>query len=367
MIPIAKLLTDIGQAAETAVEEFTAPRGALVDPGGLVRRIIAGESRRRTNEARLAVPVPRFCVFSVTWRCNLSCVGCYAKNYRHHGDMPLEAIERIIREASDLGSYLFVIVGGEPLMVDGLLETIAGADGALFFLFTNATLMTHGHADALAGAANILPVVSVEGSSDLTDARRGNGVAVRAAKAAGLLRDAGAPFGLAAMVTHRNVTRVTSRPWFDEIWDDGARFCFLIDYVPFPHDLEPGFVLTDDDLADKAEALEARYAEARPLVMNFPPDEYRYGPCQCAGNGFLHINADGYVEPCPFSHYAADNVLTKPLSEILGSPFFSELRQQARSLDNPRGECLLWRHDKTVAQIARRTGALCTERPRTRI
>ena len=34
------------------------------------------------------------------------------------------------------------------------------------------------------------------------------------------------------MVTHRNVAEVVARPWFDTLWAAGARFYFLIDYVP---------------------------------------------------------------------------------------------------------------------------------------
>jgi len=50
-------------------------------------------------------------------------------------------------------------------------------------------------------------------------------------------------------------------------------------------------------------------------VINFPPAEYDWGGCQAAGKGFLHINADGWVEPCPFSHFASDNLMEKPLAE----------------------------------------------------
>jgi len=76
----------------------------------------------------------------------------------------------------------------------------------------------------------------------------------------------------------------------------------------------------------------------------------------------IHINADGYVEPCPFCHYAADSVHEKSLPEILASPFFTELRARLDHLPNPRSECLLSTHLDHVRGIAGKTGAFSTER-----
>ena len=115
-------------------------------------------------------------------------------------------------------------------------------------------------------------------------------------------------------------------------------------------------------MAFKRRALAERYAEARPLVMNFPPDEYAEGTCQAAGRGFIHVNADGFVEPCPFSHYAADNVLDKPLAEILGSEFFRGLRAHMDAQGDMGGACLLFATEPRVREIAARSGAFCTER-----
>ena len=99
--------------------------------------------------------IPRFCIFSVTWRCNLDCKGCYAKSYlgsSHSGiaeeviespdklakrnDLPIAEIKRVISQAADLGTYLWVIAGGEPLLVDDLIPTLTNVENGFFFLFT---------------------------------------------------------------------------------------------------------------------------------------------------------------------------------------------------------------------------------------
>lgn len=362
MIPIARLLKDIRRGARQARKQGWNRPLLVRNVPRLLGKLSAGEKRRKASQKRLGVCVPRFCLFSVTWRCNLKCKGCYARNYAQRGDMSLDQIGRVVDEACRLGSYLFVIVGGEPLLVDGLIELLSARDDALFFLFTNATLLGPPQAEFLGRCRNVLPVISVEGDQLLTDARRGPGVGEKVGEAMRLLRESNAALGFSSMVTHRNVETVTSRAWFDDLFEAGARFGFLIDYVPLPHGLEPSLILTDADRRRKDRRVAQRYREARPLVLNFPPDEYTTGCCQSAGRGFIHINADGYVEPCPFSHYASHNVLEAPLEEIYASPFMRMLRDAFTDAPNPGGHCMLFKHDEQVRRIAAHCGAFSTER-----
>jgi len=361
VIPIEQLMSDLGRAVANAMADSANQGGLLKNPAHVADILMQGEQRRLANQTAHQTPVPRFCIFSVTWRCNLRCVGCYARNYIQHGDMPIETIAQVIRQGADLGCYLFVIVGGEPLLAPNLIKILADTSNALFFLFTNGTLMTSQHADALVQSSNILPIISVEGDQDSTDHRRGLGVGAKVADCMKLLASRGVLFGFSSMVSHRNLSQVTSRQWFDLLWDAGARLGFLIDYVPFDHNLDVTMMLTPHDRLEKQKAVALRYAEARPLVMNFPPAEYDWGTCQSAGTGFMHINADGYVEPCPFFHYAADNVKDKPLVDILRSSFFTELRRVVQTLPNPDGECLLHKHEATLREIVQNHGAFVTE------
>ncbi len=350
----AKTLQNIGSDAE----HF--PR-LLTDPAGLVALIKNGETRRLANSAALKIPIPRFCIFSVTWRCNLNCIGCYAKGYATQGTLDLQQIDRIVREASDLGSFIFIIAGGEPLAVPGLLSVLSKVQNAFFFVFTNGTLFSDKHIEQLECTKNLMPIFSIEGDIAMTDARRGHGTARKIQDAMSRLYASRVAFGFSTMVTHLNVQYVTSRRWMDEIWNCGARFGFLIDYIPFEFNLDPEMVLTDADLALKAQELAKRNAEAKPLALNFPPDEYQGAGCQSAGKGFLHVNADGFVEPCPFCHYAADNLKEKPLREILRSPFLSSLRETFEQDLNYRGTCMLFAKAEMVKSIAAETGARRTD------
>lgn len=363
MQDIGRLVKDIQRGVELALGQDSGLKTIFTDPAAMRKLVMSGELRRQANERKHGCPVPHFCIFSVTWRCNLDCKGCYASNYTRGSEMSLETIERVLRESIDIGSYNFVIVGGEPLMVPGLIETLGSLTGGMFFLFTNGTLMNEAHAKALAEAPNVFTIFSSEGSEEYTDFRRGEGVGRKVRDAMALLDSRNIAFGVAAMVTKGNVSEVTSRQWFDHVWGMGARFVFLIDYVPCGDEPDESLILSDEDMARKKVALEARWDEARPLVVNFPVDEYSDdAPCQAAGGGMMHINADGFVEPCPFSHYAVDNVMEKSLLDILGGEFLTTIRDEICTLPNPTLSCLLNQHVSKVAALATAMGGSCTER-----
>lgn len=362
MHDIQRLVADIDRGVKLALGQDPSIRTIFSDLDELARVIMSGELRRTSSEKTRNCPVPRFCIFSVTWECNLDCVGCYAENYRSGSEMSLETIRRVLGEAIELGSYIFVVVGGEPLMVPGLIETLGELTGGLFFLFTNGTLMDDSHAKALGDAPNVFPIFSTEGADRHTDQRRGTGVGEKVRTAMALLRRENIAFGISTMVSPANLDEVTSRKWFDQIWDLGVRFAFLIDYVACDGKGDESLKLSEEQLAGKKTALDARWSEARPLAMNFPFDEYADdAPCQAAGAGMMHINADGHVEPCPFSHYAVDSVTEKPLHEILGGEFFTRIREEICTLPNPSKSCLLSQHDEKVAALAAELGGRSTE------
>jgi MoaA/NifB/PqqE/SkfB family radical SAM enzyme len=80
-----------------------------------------------------------------------------------------------------------------------------------------------------------------------------------------------------------------------------------------------------------------------------------------AGRGFVHINAQGFVEPCPFSHIATDSVQEVTLKKALTSPLFSAIRDHAVLLRKPLEGCALFEHRDELSHIICKTGAMSTE------
>ena len=282
------------------------------------------------NSKKFNIPIPRFCIFSVTWECNLDCVGCYAKDYTSNGSLNIVEINIIANQVSDLGCFVSIIAGGEPMMVPNLISTLSEIKSSLFLLFTNGTLINENVIDQFKKTKNILPIISIEGDANCTDERRGNGVSEKILESMRMLDDSQVGFGFSAMATHKNLNRIISRDWLDEQWEHGARFGFIIDYIPFKNGLDASLILQKKIWFKKRLKIGKRNNEAKPLLFNLPPDEYNGDGCQSAGKGLIHINADGFVEPSHFLIIPAGNIKEKRLEEILASQFFKEIRNKIR-------------------------------------
>lgn len=64
--------------------------------------------------------------------------------------------------------------------------------------------------------------------------------------------------------------------------------------------------------------------------------------CLSAGRGFVHINATGDIEPCPFAPYSDINLRDSSLKDALQSEFLKTIRQNHRELSETEGGCALW-------------------------
>ncbi len=68
---------------------------------------------------------------------------------------------------------MILISGGEPLMKQGILEIPKMHSDTLFVLFTNGLLMVESIHSEIKHTKNLIPVLSIEGDMETTDARRG--------------------------------------------------------------------------------------------------------------------------------------------------------------------------------------------------
>jgi MoaA/NifB/PqqE/SkfB family radical SAM enzyme len=324
----------------------------------LSKVLLAGEMKVRRTRSTTKVRVPRFMYFSVTHQCNLSCKGCYAKSWKRGDGLSLGQIFDIIDQARKLGTYIFIIAGGEPLTVQGLVQEIGERRDSIFIMFTNGTLIDEDLADSIINVGNILPVISIDGPKECNDLRRGPEVWEKATNAMDLLRQRGGLFSFSTMLTHTNYRKMLSREYLDEMWDMGCRLGFFIDYIPFPKDLKPEYVLTAEDFRIKAELVDKFRRENHPYIVNFPPDEYLVNNGFCmAGKTSVHVNADGWLEPCPYSHYASNNLLETPLIDALQSKFFKALSEELMSVKNQSNTCHLFAMEEKVKEVAVHTGA----------
>ncbi len=334
-----------------------AARIFLYDPRFALRAIRLLSRQRKAAKVREqhrqdGIHVPPFSIFSITGQCNLNCLGCYA-NVLHRSSQPELSNERIstlLSEARDLGVSIMLIAGGEPLLRQGLLELTATTPEILFLLFTNATLLDNDVIAKLKMQPHVVPVLSIEGDEAATDARRGAGCYARVIDAMRRLKARHVFFGTSTTLTSENYALTTSRSHVRDLLKRGCRLFYYINYIP----VQPGTEHLELPAAHVDDFLEklADYRKSLPcLFIAFPQDELALGGCLAAGRGFIHINAYGDVEPCPFSPYSDRNVAEVSLLEAINSPLLRSIRESDVTLDETDGRCALWKRREWVAEL----------------
>jgi MoaA/NifB/PqqE/SkfB family radical SAM enzyme len=115
----------------------------------------------------------------VTTRCNGSCLHCFARSgISKRSSLSVDLVKEIMVEGYDAGYRHLHITGGEPLVWEGLFETLDygfGVGYETIFINTNGTLITDEISKALADYGGLSLSVSLDGPEDLHDRIRGTG------------------------------------------------------------------------------------------------------------------------------------------------------------------------------------------------
>ncbi len=115
----------------------------------------------------------------VTTRCNGSCLHCFVRSgISRRASLPVGLVKEILGEGYDAGYRHLHITGGEPLLWEGLSETLDygfGLGYETIFMNTNGTLMTEEISRKLAGYSGFSISVSLDGPERLHDRIRGKG------------------------------------------------------------------------------------------------------------------------------------------------------------------------------------------------
>ena len=105
---------------------------------------------------------------------------------------------------------------------------------------------------------------------------------------------------------------------------EGALFVWFFHYMPVGNDASIELLPTPEQRKGMYERIR-RYRETKPLfAMDFQNDAEFVGGCIAGGKRYLHINANGDVDPCVFIHYSDSNIREKSLLEALQSPMMMQ-------------------------------------------
>jgi MoaA/NifB/PqqE/SkfB family radical SAM enzyme len=300
------------------------------------------EARRRKAESDQLM-VPPVMIFSITRQCNLKCKGCYAAKRMDQGteDLSVDRISKLFQEASKLGVGVIMIAGGEPLMRPEILWAASEHRNIIFPVFTNGLMLNDGSLAYFKHHRNLVPILSIEGNRQFTDESRGDGVYKQLIHTMEKLQQSRRLFGMSVTLTRENFQEVTHPVWLQQQYRMGSSLFFLVEYVPQSEsDME--LCLTEEQKAQLPATLERLRKQMPALFVSLPGDEAYYRGCLAAGREFVHVSADGSLEPCPFAPYSDINVRNMSLKEALQSRFLSRIREPHHILGETKGGCTLW-------------------------
>ena len=315
-------------------------------------------SRTRLQYESEGLHVPGFLIASITSSCNLHCAGCYSRCSNATNDAPpvaqLSSEEwlRIFREAEELGISFILLAGGEPMIRRDILEAAGKMRHIVFPIFTNGTFVDERYFRLLDDCRNLIPVLSIEGGREATNARRGPGIYERVVANMEAFRDKGLIFGASITVTTENIGEVSSRAYLDWLTERGCKLVIYVEYVPVTEEAQ-GLAPGDAERAYMETALAGLRAHygSDIVLLSFPGDELAMGGCMAAGREFFHINSHGGAEPCPFSPYSDCNVRDTSLREAIGSPLFRRLRSEGLLSGEHKGGCVLYERREQVEAL----------------
>jgi MoaA/NifB/PqqE/SkfB family radical SAM enzyme len=322
----------------------------------LYNYLVLGYLRRKAFEAEHGFRPPYLLVISPTMKCNLSCYGCYAGSYAR-SELALDTVIRVVEEAKEMGIYFIVISGGEPFVWEGIYDLFEIESDVYFQVYTNGSLIDRDVASRLSRLGNVVPCISVEGFEEETDGRRGKGHFRKIVRAMDALREQRVIFGFSATATRDNNDLIVSDEFVDFYESLGCFVGWYFNYVPVGRKPDMELMPTALQRIHRRRRLLELRKTREILLADFWNDGAMTGGCIAGGRSYLHLNSNGDVEPCVFTHFAVDNIREKSLADILESDFFEAIRGRIPYSDNYLRPCMLIDHPAILRELVGRFGA----------
>lgn len=267
--------------------------------------------------------IPWAILLDPTSACNLHCTGCWAAEYGNRLNLAFDEIDSIICQGKEMGVYMYIYTGGEPMVrKNDLIRLCEKHSDCQFLSFTNGTLIDEKFADEMLRIKNFIPAISVEGFEEATDGRRGQGTFQKVVNAMNILKKKKLPFGISCCYTSQNLDSISSEEYLNQMVEWGAKFVWYFHYMPVGNDAAPELMCSPEQREYMYHKIR-EYRTTKPIfAMDFQNDGEYVGGCIAGGRRYLHINANGDVDPCVFVHYSDSNIREKTLLETLTSPLF---------------------------------------------
>jgi len=306
--------------------------------------------------------IPWAVLMDPTTRCNLKCIGCWAAEYDKNDELDFETLDRIIRQGKEIGTYMYIYSGGEPTMrKKDILRLAEIHDDCMFLAFTNGTLIDEPFAKEVQRLGNIAFAISVEGFQKETDMRRGKGTFKKVVRAMDTLKRHGILFGFSTCYHSKNTEMVGSDEYIDFVADKGCLFGWYFTYMPLGKDADTSLIASSGQRAHMYRRVREIRSGKPIFVLDFWNDGEYVSGCIAGGRNYLHINANGDVEPCAFIHYSNVNIKDVSLLDALKSPIFMQYRRHHPFNSNHLRPCPMFDNPQKLVEMVKEADAHSTQ------
>ena len=348
---IRRLFTDIDPAVFDALAVNFFVNAALV-----------GWPKQEEMREKYQCNIPWTILLDPTSACNLHCTGCWAAEYGNRLNLTFEEIDDIIRQGKEMGVYMYIYTGGEPMVrKHDLIRLCEKHSDCIFLCFTNATLIDEAFAEDMLRVKNFIPAISLEGDEQATDSRRGKGTYQKVIHAMALLREKKLPYGISSCYTSVNYDSISSEAYYDSLIELGAYFIWYFHYMPVGNDASVDLLPTPQQRTEVYHRIRHLRATKPLFAMDFQNDAEYVGGCIAGGRRYLHINANGDVDPCVFIHYSDSNIREKSLLDCLRGPIFMAYHDGQPFNENMLRPCPMLENPDKLRQMVTATGAHSTD------
>jgi len=315
--------------------------------------------QRFKRRLRAGVHFPPFIYVSIINSCQLRCQGCWVDVDAPRQMITLDEMKRLIAEARRHGNRFYGLLGGEPFLHPQLFEILEAHPDCYFQIFTNGHLLTDEAARRLRAVGNATPLVSIEGSEAVSDARRGRSQ-VLARTLAGLenCRKHKLLFGVATSVCQTNFDLV-SEAWLRRLIELGVHYVWFYTYRVVGPQPTPELALSREQVRHLRDFTVAMRGRLPIGIVDAYWNDRGEALCPMAIGISHHIGPGGHVEPCPIIQFAAENIRDHDsLYDLLTrSEFVRDCRETAAA--TTRG-CILLERPDVVRELVRRHAAVDT-------
>ena len=317
-----------------------------------------GTKTIRKNREKYGCNIPWLILFDPTSACNMHCKGCWSGTYGPKNNLSFADMDKIVTQGKELGVYLYMMTGGEPLVRKAdILKLAEKHNDVQFGIYSNSTLVDDDFCKEVVRLGNITFMLSIEGTPETNDARRGIGHYDAVMNAMSLFKKYGILFGTSICYTRNNIEAVTNPEFIKYIAEKGARFGFFFHYMPVGNNAVPELMPTVEQrklMIERIRWIRSNECDTGFFPMDFQNDGEAVGGCIAGGRNYFHINSSGDAEPCVFIHFSNTNIHDNSILEMLKSPLFMEYHKGQPFNKNHLRPCPMLENPKLLREMVER-------------